>query len=122
MPILSFNKRFVGKIKNGSKRQTIRALRKYPIRSGDKLYLYTALRTKYAKKLRDVHCKMTEQIKITRRGITIYSMNIPVAFYPGNHIATDAIARNDGFKDWAEMKAWWLKTHGLPFHGTIIYW
>jgi hypothetical protein len=34
----------------------------------------------------------------------------------------DDFARNDGFKHWEDMKAYWLKTEGLPFKGIIIYW
>lgn len=42
MPSLSFKKRFVGKIKNGSKRQTIRTPRKYPIEPGDITTMFAA--------------------------------------------------------------------------------
>lgn len=34
----------------------------------------------------------------------------------------DHLSRLDGFKNWEDMRSWWIKTHGLPFTGSIIYW
>jgi hypothetical protein len=34
----------------------------------------------------------------------------------------DQIARDDGFSDFAEMKAFFQETHGLPFLGVLIKW
>ncbi|MEO0413869.1 MAG: ASCH domain-containing protein [Verrucomicrobiota bacterium] len=34
----------------------------------------------------------------------------------------DIFAENDGFKDWADMKSWFEKTHQLPFEGVLIKW
>ncbi len=47
MPSLNFEKQFVPLIESGQKRQTIRVERKNPIKVGDKLYLFSGLRTKY---------------------------------------------------------------------------
>lgn len=33
-----------------------------------------------------------------------------------------SFARNDGFADWREMKAWFAATHDLPFEGIVIQW
>jgi hypothetical protein len=41
----------------GMKRQTIRALRKYPFKVGDNLYLYTGCRTKQARKLGEAQAR-----------------------------------------------------------------
>jgi hypothetical protein len=51
MPSLNFQTQFVRLIESGKKRQTIRPLRKNPIKVGDKLYLFTGLRTKDCKTL-----------------------------------------------------------------------
>jgi hypothetical protein len=128
MAILSFKKRFAGKVRNGRKRQTIRGFRKYPIKPGDKLYLYTALRTKWAKKLREVWCKSNVLIHIY--------FNSREIILPDAVLHTDAelnaFARADGFKDFDDMKAFWIAEHGVkkgkrkvilrPFKGTLIKW
>lgn len=51
MPALSFQKQFADQVATGKKRQTIRAWRKRPFFTGDKLYLYTGLRTSSCRKL-----------------------------------------------------------------------
>ena len=51
MPALNFKKQFAEKVETGEKRQTVRAKRKRAFVVGDKLYLYTGMRTKYCRKL-----------------------------------------------------------------------
>jgi hypothetical protein len=34
----------------------------------------------------------------------------------------DEFARADGFKDAADMLAWFSETHALPFEGILIRW
>lgn len=63
MALLNFQKQFADLIEAGTKRQTIRAARKYPIKVGDKLYLYTGLRTKYCRKLKTKFDKIDEKGK-----------------------------------------------------------
>lgn len=48
MPLLNFRDQFVEPIRTGRKRHTIRATRKHPIQTGDKLYLYCGLRQRGA--------------------------------------------------------------------------
>ena len=50
MPLLGFTK-LLDKLLDGSKTQTIRRIRKHPIKVGDKLYIYWKLRTKQCQKL-----------------------------------------------------------------------
>lgn len=120
MPILNFNKKFASKVKRGLKTQTIRRFRKFPIKPGDKLYLYTGLRTKYAKKLREAICIDTEIIRIDHDGIE-RERRLRKSFFHERE-ALNRFAKSDGFKDWNEMLTWWLKVHGLPFEGTLISW
>jgi hypothetical protein len=47
MPTLNFKKQFSELVSSGKKRQTIRSIRKIPIKVGDKLYLYSGLRQKH---------------------------------------------------------------------------
>ncbi len=36
--------------------------------------------------------------------------------------SADRFARDDGFADWGDMRAWFEAEHGLPFDGIVIYW
>jgi hypothetical protein len=51
MPAYSFKERFVPMVKDGTKRQTIRAFRRYPPRPGTPVHLYYGMRTKHCTKL-----------------------------------------------------------------------
>jgi predicted transcriptional regulator len=128
MAALNFKKRFAGKILNRQKRQTIRAVRKYPIVPGETLYLYTGLRTKYCEKLREVKCKSVELIHI--------HINSGIIILPEQTFNTtkelNSFAKADGFTDWEDMKAFWLQEHGVKkgnrkvilrkFIGILIKW
>lgn len=136
MAILSFKKRFAGKVRNGRKRQTIRAVRKYPITPGETLYLYTALRTKYAEKLREVKCKAVLNITIyLNSGLIDVLETTKHAHVRYTYCTTDNLnyfARRDGFKNWDDMKAFWIAEHGVKkgkrkvilskFEGILIKW
>ena len=85
MPALNFQKQFVPLIESGKKRQTIRPEGKNPIEAGDKLYLFTGLRTKSCKRIYQKHeyngdlvwaevfqiCKSAEPIRIDWYGISL---------------------------------------------------
>lgn len=134
MALLGFKKRFVPKIRRGTKQQTIRTFRKYPISPGETLYLYTALRTKYAEKIKEVICDWvyTIDIKINAGIITIN--NGPCGestTLKGTH-ELDQFAKRDGFANWQDMKAFWIAEHGVKkgnrkvilttFRGMLITW
>ena len=51
MPALNFAAKFAPLVESGRKRQTIRARRRCPIREGQRLYLYTGMRSKRCRKL-----------------------------------------------------------------------
>lgn len=136
MAILSFKKRFAGKVRNGRKRQTIRAIRKYPIVPGETLYLYTALRTKWTEKLREVKCKSVQAITIyINSGLidvfeTAFDHTTRTTYTTIENL--NGFAKADGFKDWEDMKAFWIAEHGVkkgkrkailqPFEGILIKW
>lgn len=69
MPALNFKMQFADKVEKGEKIQTIRATRKRPFRCGDKLYLYTGLRTKYCKKIGESVCHNVEDVEILSNGV-----------------------------------------------------
>ena len=116
MALINFQKQFVPDVESGKKKQTIRAPRKHPIRKGDALYLYTGLRTRYAKKLKEVKCTGIEDVVIGKReyktGKGVWS----------GYLDLDYFAQKDGFKSWQEMIKWFEKTHTLPFKGWLIKW
>jgi len=138
MPSLSFKKEFAPGIlamldKQYAKRTgvepkgtTIRATRKRPIRKGDKLFLFSGLRTKYCKKLGETICKKTEEIIITEDESIIkilreISVSITVNGISLGETEAQKIATCDGFEDWSQMVTWFRKNHGLPFSGQIIH-
>jgi hypothetical protein len=51
MPAFNYKKQFAELVATGRKRQTIRAMRKRPIKVGDKLYHFTGMRTKQCSQL-----------------------------------------------------------------------
>ena len=80
---------------------TIRRPRKIPINIGDRLYLYTGLRTKQCKKLGEGICIETRPIQLTDIGIIIDGDLIPRA-------QADLIAQLDGLDNYIDLK-WWFK-------------
>ena len=64
MPAYNFQEQFADDVEAGRKRQTIRPKRKRPTRPGDMLYLYTGMRTKQCRKLREEPCVSVEPIEI----------------------------------------------------------
>lgn len=104
MPLLGFNV-FYQKILNGSKRQTIRPLRKKPIEVGDKLYLYWHLRRKDCEKLKEVYCNEEFLLQFDDGfmiiGTDTSKINIALTNRQKNNLA-----RKDGFKNMDEMLDW----------------
>ena len=85
-----------GKILDGSKEMTIRALRKRPIKVWDKLHLFSGLRTKNCERLKEAVCLYEKQLTwgainaLKRRGV---------------------LAKLDGFANLNEMENWFYSTH-----------
>jgi hypothetical protein len=112
----NFQARFADAIASGTKTQTIRAPRKNGhVEVGNPVQLYTGLRTKKVRKLRDPDpvCIRSTYCHINEQGITF-----------GNYPPTDLdqFARLDGFANFDDMKNWFRETHGLPFIGQLIEW
>lgn len=116
MPVVNFQKRFADDVDSGKKRQTIRAMRKRPFKVGDKLYLYTGLRTKSCRKLGEEIIKNV--FKIVIDGDEIY-LN---GFQIDTKRECEQIAKDDGFQNQKDMIEWFEKNHGLPFMGQLIKW
>ena len=124
MPLLNFNKRFAAQVESGGKKQTIIKMRKIPIKAGDKLFLYTGLRTKYCRKLGEGICKRVRHILIEMKkdGISHHfiTVNGDKECLYGEILRNIAI--QDGFLSVVELISFFKKTHSLPFNGQIINW
>lgn len=90
MPAISFSV-FREKLENGTKAQTIRKLRKHPIKVGDKLFIYWKKRSKNNKLLGVTECTWTR---------TTYLRNI-----------TNEEAILDGFDGRYALWQWFNKTY-----------
>lgn len=113
MPALNFKIMFRPKIESGFKRHTIRAERAIPIKRGDRLHLYTGMRTKACKLIFRTRCTRVQQIEIREWCLKI----------DGELIFADEcqqLAKHDGFENFEEMMAFWKGR--LPFKGQIIHW
>lgn len=131
MPSLNFQERFAALIESGQKCQTIRPVRKNPIRAGNNLYLFTGLRTrncnniitpvskpynsrKTGKHSEYVICKSVGKIEITEED---YKPDTCLRY---NDIYELALA--DGFECITDFINFLKKHYGLPFEGVLIKW
>jgi uncharacterized protein YqfB (UPF0267 family) len=119
MPAINFQPQFVDLIRKGEKKQTIRRKRKIQIKAGDKLFLYTGMRTKNCQKIIEADCKSVQEVKIDSAGIKS-------KWYPNMDAymihSPDFFAKQDGFNNWEEMRDWFDNRYGLPFRGVVIKW
>lgn len=128
MGALSFKGQFVPKViaglkhKPGGKRQSIRNFRKRPLKVGEPVYLYFAMRTKWCKKIGESVIKSVQEIRIDENEVTVYDILIPrdqrffimLKFNRAykTKAQLDRFAKADGFRNWETMKRWWKLTHG----------
>ena len=120
MVAYNFAPRFASLVESGAKVQTIRGHRKRHAREGEAVQLFTAMRTRACRKLVD-----PDPVGIGVLEIKIYRdfVQHPEVGGDGSIIDLDNFARDDGFADWSEMRAWWDKTHGIGlFEGVLIRW
>lgn len=116
MPALNFKKEFAPLVESGKKRQTIRQARKRPIIPGDRLFLYTGMRTDKCRKLLEVTCKKIHDFEITECG------TVRIDSEPLNYRQADSFSISDGFNDQHEMVGFFKDLYGLPFEGVLIQW
>lgn len=140
MVAYSFQPQFAEPIIAGTKRQTIRRPgKRRHARPGERLQLYTGMRTKQCRKIGDAVCEGVFEIALDLRmirGFSITSRSAGVNFgnplealtthpiTPPRFKSFDAFARADGFADWAALKAFFEQHHpGVDqFEGFLITW
>lgn len=118
MPVLNFQERFAPLVKSRRKRQTIRAFGKRRYRPGDRLYLYTGLRTKRCSKLGEAICKSVTPVVISPNGVFVDG-----GLLMGRRFVDFAIA--DGFESTADFREFFQRHynyHREPFYGRLIQW
>lgn len=117
MSALNFKKQFVSKIESGEKTQTVRAVRKYPIKVSDTLYLYTGMRTKKCCKIGEAICREVTEIRIEYYGYSLRNDIFLGKIYKGKYpMSLDAIhylANQDGFETIREFFEFFVKTHKM---------
>ncbi|MBO5781044.1 MAG: hypothetical protein J6R08_01085 [Opitutales bacterium] len=116
---------FIDKILSGEKRQTIRkAGKKWEnVKVGDKLTLYTGLRTKQCRKLGEAEVESIEDIKIEshKRNEGIWGrVKIKGKFIPAHKILE--LAEADGFTWIDDFLEFFHDHYGENFTGKIIKW
>ena len=119
MVAFNFKRQFASDVESGQKRQTIRAIRKdkrQHCSRGDDLQLYTGMRTRHCRKLRDAVCVSVNAIEILQNNA------IKIDGRALSPSATDKVARADGFKGSSDMVEWFSKIHTMPFQGYLIKW
>ena len=121
MVAISFKKQFEDVVTFGDKRQTIRPIRKYPIKAGDTLQLYVGMRTSNCRKLKEVTCRSVCDIKVTRH----HTYNHAEIWLSGRLLAEkerQELALTDGFDSVEELLKFFEEVYGLPFNGVLIKW
>ena len=128
MPALNFKAQFADQVKNGEKRQTIRARgKRRPPRVGEPLMLYTGMRQVGCHKLLDAVCTSVEEISISP---AIYSVQMVRQLGDGSRciwlpLSDDAVlelSRADGFASRDAFFAWFAEHHPHGLNGYLIKW
>lgn len=127
MVAYSFQKRFAPQIIAGTKRQTIRLPRKRHARPGEKVQLFTGMRTRHCKKIiPDPFCTVVLPISIRLNAGRIVEVDLGTwASGRWTQIAClDMFARQDGFENLDDMSEFWARAHGdiEHFDGVLICW
>ena len=114
---------FKDKILSGEKRQTIRAVRKHPIKKGELLYMWWKQRSPEREKLGEATCTAVRKIMIYDHDY-ICQLSNPNEQYAlvDEHENLDNFAIADGFDNWQKLVEFFDDTHGLPFVGVLIEW
>lgn len=116
MVALNFFPQFVSEVETGKKRQTIRS--KTTARVGCVLHLYTGLRRKGCRKLKNAICLSVEPITLMERVAQPHGNVTLMGMY------LEEFAQRDGFATYADMWAFFAPRANADgeFNGVIIKW
>lgn len=116
MVAFSFSTEFVDAVSSGRKSQTIRQRKR--AKPGDRLQLYTGMRTKNCRKIvaNDPVCTLVDYVSIRPDYLTLGDTRK----HEGD---ADDFARRDGFENYAAMVKWFETKYGSPyFQGFVHVW
>lgn len=120
MPAFNFERRFAALVSSGEKRQTIRITRKKGnAKVGDVAHCYTGMRTRKCVRLGSWTVTAVRYITIELRD---RGDLVVIDAYGLDAADREDLARADGFKDWADMRAWLLSKDCTLFNGRLIQW
>ena len=134
MPALNYSSQFAPLVESGRKTQTIRALRKRPIKTGDKLYHYTGMRTKACRALGWSICSAVIDIDIFYDYLPQGNRDkIPSAVFFNSRTKGSrsrelqpyevwALALEDGFLSVKAFYKWFVPVGDFHFMGQLIKW
>ncbi len=127
MPALNFKKQFSENVELGIKRQTVRAYRKdgrAHCKPGDRIKLYTGMRTISCRLLTEAECTSVQHIKIMDTGMELDGSRLSSVIYSRDQLepTDNEFAESDGFESFMDMAEWFSETYGLPFKGVVIKW
>ncbi len=115
MPALNFKSEFADAVESGLKTNTIQSKRKRPIRAGERLILYTGMRTRECRRLGEGECTNTVSIEISEASVVVNGRTLGAE-------KEYELARFDGFETEAEFRAFFRAEYGLPCSGVLISW
>ena len=115
---IMFQPQFEPLIVSGTKLHTVRPLGKSRLRVGMALSLRVWTGKPYRSKQREfLKSTVKDVCRVIITDGEIHLDNVQLS--PQGR---EEFAHNDGFKDFAELRAWFVNAHGLPFVGKVIYW
>jgi uncharacterized protein YqfB (UPF0267 family) len=119
MPALNFRPQFADLVSSGQKTQTIRQVRKHPIKVGDTLKLYTGMRTKACRPIGDAIASSVMPITISHGLFEVFFLNDQKL----NPLEALVLAQHDGFSCTYEFFNFFAKQYGTDdFNGVLIKW
>lgn len=113
MVAFNFKKEFAPEVEAGSKSMTIRAKQRAKV--GDRLQLYTGMRTKACRLLGEATCTGLAAVTVTARAVKVDPLD-------GDTPPAEALPQLDGFKSKAAFIAFFKAQYGLPFEGVLHVW
>jgi len=126
MIVLMFKPRFAPLVQSGAKRQTIRPLRKRPVKVGDVLSLreWTGLPYRSPQRIlrAEETCKEVHAVMMSTNPKDLSQFLLSIDLMEIHNPYREFFARDDGFPCWAAMCDWFAQTHGFPFNGVLIKW
>lgn len=123
MPGYNFTDEFVDAIRSGTKTQTIRAIgTRRHVKPGERMQLFmNPYRKSMCKIIEDPICTLAIPVTISRNHVESVRDYPPIVTITDT-LDKEALARADGFPDFAAMAQYFEATHGLPFEGVLIKW